>query len=796
MTSDTGTTYKLFASSSGDIVSGTVYGAFLFRLNDGSTVSASGERLLSMNLQNSGSTRYLEFWLKDTDGEVQLGVAKNGGAVSYVNSGAGASVQEGVVYFVVLSQQFITPGTSDDLVKLWVNPGSLGAAEAPSPSITINTGADITSGTGLGRFYLLGGVACNIDELRMGTNWSSVTSGGTPIIGTQLIFTTPPTNAVAGALLTPTVVVRVQDASGNNAPSNGVPVTVTLTSGSGTLSGITTQLTDASGLVTFTNLSIDLAGGGKQLTATADGIGSGLASALSSPFTITDPPVASKLAFTTPPGNVVAGASLNNIIVQVQSTDGAAVPTNNIPVTLSLSAGTGSLNGVTTVSTDASGKAVFAALSLDTPGTGKQLTASASGIGAGLLAATSAGFTVTAPPAPYGPVITQALMSASGFILRGEQGAPNADYQVLQSSNVALPSASWSRIATNSFSASGTFNCTNPVSAALTSGYYRLLVAQPAPLDFGMYGYATRNGGTTGGAGGPTVTVSNFTDFSRYVGTNVPYNIQVQGTIDLGGSNVRVRDNKTITGLGTNATLVGDLKVFGNNNVIIRNLILTNPNGAGDNDGLTLQECLNVWVDHCTFIDGADGNLDISHGADWVTVSWCRFYYTNPSASHRFSNLVGHSDNNGGQDTGKLHITFHHNWWGQLVTERMPRVRFGRIHSYNNYFNSPGNNYCIRAARDSEVLVENNYFDSVKNVWERYVTVGEPAKLYATGNILVNTTWSTTDPKSVQIPGTDSLTSDANGLNPPPYAYAADPASVVPAQVTAAAGAGKGPFAP
>ena len=37
-----------------------------------------------------------------------------------------------------------------------------------------------------------------------------------------------------------------------------------------------------------------------------------------------------------------------------------------------------------------------------------------------------------------------------------------------------------------------------------------------------------------------------------------PCIIMIQGTINLGGSNVRIRDNKTIIGLGTNATLVGE----------------------------------------------------------------------------------------------------------------------------------------------------------------------------------------------------------------------------------------------
>ena len=339
---------------------------------------------------------------------------------------------------------------------------------------------------------------------------------------------------------------------------------------------------------------------------------------------------------------------------------------------------------------------------------------------------------------------------------------------------------SYSVIVTNSLGAVTSVVATLTVSTNVSS-----------PPNFEMSGYATMNGGATGGQGGATVTVSNFTDFVAYVGNaTTPYIIQVLGTINLGGSNVRVRDNKTIIGLGTNATLVGDLKVAGNNNVIIRNLNFTNPGGAGDNDGLTLQDCLNIWVDHCTFYDGNDGNLDITHGADWVTVSWCRFFYTDPGAAHRFSNLVGHSDNNAGEDAGKLHVTFHHNWWGQNVDERMPRVRFGRIHSYNNYFNSPGNNYCFRVALGAEVRIENNYFLDVHNPWEVYVTTGTTGKVYAADNIQVGTSFSTgSDANTLLVPGTDP----AFAL---PYSYAPDPAGLVPGAITNYAGAGKGPYAP
>jgi len=43
-----------------------------------------------------------------------------------------------------------------------------------------------------------------------------------------------------------------------------------------------------------------------------------------------------------------------------------------------------------------------------------------------------------------------------------------------------------------------------------------------------------------------------------------------------------------------------------------------------------------------------------------LTVSWCKFYYSSNSL-HNLVNLVGHSQNNVAEDTGKLHVTYHHN---------------------------------------------------------------------------------------------------------------------------------------
>ena len=86
-----------------------------------------------------------------------------------------------------------------------------------------------------------------------------------------------------------------------------------------------------------------------------------------------------------------------------------------------------------------------------------------------------------------------------------------------------------------------------------------------------------------------------------------------------------------------------------------------------------------LWLDHCDISDGSDGNLDITGGADSITISWTKFSYSAPRPSgHRFCNLIGNDDVMA-TDAGHLRITFHHDWWAENVSQRMPRVRNGQV---------------------------------------------------------------------------------------------------------------------
>ena len=229
----------------------------------------------------------------------------------------------------------------------------------------------------------------------------------------------------------------------------------------------------------------------------------------------------------------------------------------------------------------------------------------------------------------------------------------------------------------------------------------------------------------TGGGNATPVRPTTAAELSALAADATPRVIEIAGTFNI--PRLQIASNKTLIGIGANATINGGLRIRGYAddmvaNVIIRNLHVNGGMTAVDNDAVQLYFAHHVWIDHCDIWDGPDGNLDMSHAVNWVTVSWTKFRYTTayvkPSGEddpHRYSSLLGHSDNNAGEDTGRIKVTFHHNWWGELVIERMPRVRFGQVHVFNNYFAAPGNNYCVRAGRAAAVLVEGNYFDHVQS---------------------------------------------------------------------------------
>lgn len=275
--------------------------------------------------------------------------------------------------------------------------------------------------------------------------------------------------------------------------------------------------------------------------------------------------------------------------------------------------------------------------------------------------------------------------------------------------------------------------------------------------------------GTTGGAGGPTVTVDTTTELLDAIDTIGPMIIRIEGTIDI-TSKQGVRPHKTIIGVGTSAVINGGgLDFYRSHNVIIRNITFTNAEDDAINVG---QNSHHIWIDHNRFASPVDGAVDIVRGAEYVTVSWNHFDHTDKTM------LIGHSDGSGGEDIGHLKVTIHHNFFDHS-RQRHPRTRWGDpVHVYNNYF--LGNElYGIASTQDAGLMVEGNYFRDVPFPCfsaSGYADSG-PGRLVQRDNIFVNS----------GACETNGGVADPGGY----YSYTVDPPSTVPDAVPAGAGVGK-----
>jgi pectate lyase len=295
----------------------------------------------------------------------------------------------------------------------------------------------------------------------------------------------------------------------------------------------------------------------------------------------------------------------------------------------------------------------------------------------------------------------------------------------------------------------------------------------PPPVPGQADGHAT---GTTGGAGGPTVTVTTAAELAQYAGANTPYVIRIAGRIAVDDM-VTVVANKTIIGVGSTAEIVGGGLQLGTttrpgNNVIIRNITFRD---ASDDSVSVHNGSHHVWIDHNEFHPGFDGSVDVKRRSTNVTVSWNRFHATDKSM------LLGHSDSFP-DDIGYLKVTYHHNYFDGS-NQRHPRVRFGEpVHVYNNYYRGIGL-YGVASTENAGVLVEANYFEDVAFPCHSVSGYADsaPGRLAERGNVFVR-----------------SGTCESGGTVADPrsyYSYTPDSAASVPALVTAGAGVGRIPGA-
>lgn len=302
------------------------------------------------------------------------------------------------------------------------------------------------------------------------------------------------------------------------------------------------------------------------------------------------------------------------------------------------------------------------------------------------------------------------------------------------------------------------------------------------PMPPGLAGFAKVDGydvaQTVGGLGSEVVYVGSERALRRELQSEEPRVVIVCGEIVL-NSRLAITSNKTLIGLGPTSILRGGIDIRGVDgsyvsNVIVANLTLdpstvTYGDGPGSLTGVWLEFAHHVWLDHLEIFDAPQGLVDIVSGSDFVTLSWNKFYFTEPALSNerRFGIRVGDVNDASvlERDGGKLRVTLHHNWFGDRIRQRIPRVAYGQAHIVNNYYSVTGNDTTIWGLSEhAQVLVEGNYFERTHRPHDippnSEVTNDELAQVAASGNVYYGTTGARKTQGAAFVPPYD-LTRDS-----------------------------------
>ncbi|MBO3739779.1 RICIN domain-containing protein [Actinoplanes sp. NEAU-H7] len=263
-------------------------------------------------------------------------------------------------------------------------------------------------------------------------------------------------------------------------------------------------------------------------------------------------------------------------------------------------------------------------------------------------------------------------------------------------------------------------------------------------------GFASTGGGTTGGAAGATVTVTNLADLTRYVTATEPYVIKVANAITITpkGTELKVESNKTIVGAGTKGEIVGGGFFLGTGvrNVIIRNLTIRDTQMTEDDpddktydyDGIQMDTADHVWIDHNRITRMNDGMIDSRKDTSYLTVSWNILDTGNKAFG------IGWTEN----VTSRM--TIHHNWIRNTVQRNPSTDNVAYAHLYNNHMQNI-TSYGNLSRGATKMVLENSYFDNVVNP---YYNDTSAAQLKQSGSIVKNssgrqqTNGSAFDPKS------------------------------------------------
>ncbi|HYO45588.1 MAG TPA: invasin domain 3-containing protein, partial [Gemmatimonadota bacterium] len=321
-------TIALGTNAGGGILSGTTTVAAV----DGVATFAN----LSINRTGSGYTLTASAsgLSGDTSNPFDVTVGPASGTTSTITAAPTSVPANGTSQSIITVEIFDALGNprtaGGDAVVLSTTAGTLGSVTdngngTYTATLTAPSAPDVTTVSGT-----VNGAAI--------TDTATVTFTPVAPVATRLEFGQQPTNTQAGAAISPAVTVRAVDGAGTTDPSFTGNVTIAIGANptGGTLSG-STMVAAVNGVATFGNLSINRAGTGYTLAASANG----LTGVTSNSFSITPGPASGATstiaaAPTSVPGD---GTSQSTITVEIRDALGNLRTGGGDAVLLSTTAG-------------------------------------------------------------------------------------------------------------------------------------------------------------------------------------------------------------------------------------------------------------------------------------------------------------------------------------------------------------------------------------------------------------------------------------------------------------------------
>lgn len=227
-------------------------------------------------------------------------------------------------------------------------------------------------------------------------------------------------------------------------------------------------------------------------------------------------------------------------------------------------------------------------------------------------------------------------------------------------------------------------------------------------------GYATvqHDNGTpyllNGGSLGETVQAGTLQELKNYLEASEPFVVLLNAHIQGDNSDeININSNKTLIGTNENSHIEGiPVNINGSRNIIIQHVTFSKVIQVDEleiNGG-----AMNIWIDHCNFftdreheVDYYDGLIDIKNQSRFITISWTKFH------DHQKSILISSGDQE--VSDSLIRVTFHHNYFYDCDS-RLPSIRFGKAHIFNNYYRNVGSG--INTRMEACVRVEHNYFEN------------------------------------------------------------------------------------